>query len=181
MAHERPTKPLHAGQAAELTGLSVEALRLRIKRGKIEGLRFNDGLRTRLTQADIDSIRRQRANQRIPTLVNDLPNEFKSLLEIVGALREKAEKARVLADQRGNEVAELRERVGRAEGEATALRDRFDRAEQHMARSEAREAAERARADRLEAERNAIRLELDAWTAGGPLARAWRALLIRPG
>ena len=166
-------------EAAELTGLSVEALRLRIKRGKIEGIRFNDGLRARLTQADIDSIRRQRADQRAPTLTNNLANEIKSLLEIVGALREQAEKAQVLADQRGNDMAELRERVGRAESEATALRDRADRAEQRMAQSEAREAAERARAARLEAERDAIRAEFNAWTAGGPLVRAWRAFLNR--
>jgi excisionase family DNA binding protein len=166
-------------EAAELTGLSVEALRLRIKRGKIEGLRFNDGLRVRLTQADIDAIRRQRASQQIPTLTNDWANEARALLELVGALREQAEKAQTLADQRGDESAELRERVGRAEGEATALRDRVSQAEQRMAQSEAREAAERARADRLEAERDAIRAEFGAWTSGGPLARAWRAFVNR--
>jgi hypothetical protein len=41
--------------------------------------------------------------------------------------------------------------------------------------------AERAeeRADRLEQERDAIRAEFNAWTAGGPLVRAWRAFLNR--
>ncbi len=36
-----------------------------------------------------------------------------------------------------------------------------------------------ARRARLEAERDAIRAEFNAWTAGGPLVRAWRAFLNR--
>jgi hypothetical protein len=56
------------------------------------------------------------------------------------------------------EMAKLRERLGRAEGEAAAVRE------------EAR---------RLRAERDAARAEAEAWTAGGPLARAWRAFLNR--
>ena len=40
---------------------------------------------------------------------------------------------------------------------------------------------ERERADRLERERDTAQAELVAWTAGGPLARAWRAFLNRRG
>ena len=40
---------------------------------------------------------------------------------------------------------------------------------------------ERERADRLERERDAAQAELAEWTAGGPLARAWRALAYRRG
>jgi FtsZ-binding cell division protein ZapB len=56
------------------------------------------------------------------------------------------------------ELAELRERVGRAEAE----------------RDQAR--AERERVEREVAE---VRPELASWAAGGPLARALRAFLLR--
>ena len=47
-------------EAAELTGLSTEALRLRIKRGKLEAERGNDGQpRVRLTSADLEEFRRR--------------------------------------------------------------------------------------------------------------------------
>lgn len=72
------------------------------------------------------------------------------------------------------EVAELRERLGRAEGEAMARRD----AEAH-ARAEA--AQERQERERAVAERDAARDELAMWLAGGPLARAWRVLAYRRG
>jgi hypothetical protein len=62
-----------------------------------------------------------------------------------------------LRDRLG-EMADLRERLGRAEGEAVAVRE------------EAR---------RLQAERDAAWAEVEAWTRGGPLARAWRAFLNR--
>jgi hypothetical protein len=77
-------------------------------------------------------------------------------------------------NERAEELAELREQFGRAEGEATTER-------QSRERAEAREAAERERAARLEAERERLRDELDFWTAGGPFERAWRALVFRRG
>jgi hypothetical protein len=79
------------------------------------------------------------------------------------------------------EVSEARERAAKAEGEAAVLRGRVDRAEQCVNQSEAREAAERARAERLDAERGRLQAELDAWTACGPMTRAFRALLFRRG
>jgi hypothetical protein len=86
------------------------------------------------------------------------------LTALLGKLeeREVAElrEARALADQRAVELAELRERVGRAEAE----------------RDQAR--AERERAERQVAE---VQAELAGWTAGGPLARAVRAFLNRRG
>ena len=37
----------------------------------------------------------------------------------------------------------------------------------------------RAERERITTERDRLRIELEAWTAGGPLARAWRAFLNR--
>ena len=64
-------------------------------------------------------------------------------------------------------VPELRERAGRAEGEAATLREQV--------------AAERGRAETNGRELEAARSEFAAWTAGGPLARALRAFLNRRG
>jgi hypothetical protein len=75
--------------------------------------------------------------------------------------------ARELADRRAVELAELRERVVRAEGETAALRDTV--------------AHERAATARERQGREAAEQELAEWTAGGPLARAWRALVYRRG
>jgi hypothetical protein len=167
-------------EASALTGLSVEALRLRIKRGKLEGVRGNDGHpRVRLTSADLEAI--QQAGQRNSTLAQPEPTldnvgtiELNVLATAVETLRERAERAearaeaaQALADRRGEELAELRERAGRAEGEAAALREQAKAAEARLRGSEeARIAAE---------------AELADWSAGGPLARAWRAFLYRRG
>jgi hypothetical protein len=46
-------------EAAECTGLTVEAIRQRVKRGKLEFVKGNDGLlRVRLTTADLVGIDR---------------------------------------------------------------------------------------------------------------------------
>jgi hypothetical protein len=68
-------------------------------------------------------------------------------------------------------IPELRERAGRADGEAAALREQI-RAE--------REGGE-ARLRRSEEARIAAEAELADWSAGGPFARAWRAFLYRRG
>jgi hypothetical protein len=91
--------------------------------------------------------------------------------EGAGRAETRAEAAQGLANCRGEELAELRERVGRAEGEAAALRER-GRAEQEQAAARVQEA---------EAARDAAKGELADWTAGGPLARAWRAFVNRRG
>ena len=66
--------------------------------------------------------------------------------------------ARALADQRAGALAEVREQLGRTEGEVLALRSQA--------------AAERDRTEALQA-------ELTAWRTGGPVARAVRAFLHR--
>jgi hypothetical protein len=87
--------------------------------------------------------------------------------ERAGRAEARAEAALAMADRRGREVVELRERVGQAEGESGALRERV--------------AAERERAEASARDLEAARAELADWTAGGPVARAWRAFLNRRG
>src|SRR5215218_7363317 len=51
-------------EAAERTGLTVEAIRQRIKRGKLDAVKGNDGLlRFRLTTADLEALDRSPTGQ----------------------------------------------------------------------------------------------------------------------
>lgn len=101
-----------------------------------------------------------------PHNVHDLLAELKASHEqALGELRRRAEAAEDRERQRTAEAAELRERLGRAEGEAAARRDA--------------EASERARADAERRGREEAERALAEWKAGGPLARAWRALVYR--
>ena len=171
-------------EAAERTGLTVEALRQRIKRGKLDAMKGNDGLlRVRLTTADLEAIDRSATSHGgfAPTgqPVNDdrLLKALQDAAEARGeatALRERAEMAETRAAQAEAAVAvvpELRERAGRAEGEAATLREQL-KAERNRSVTQMRE---------VEAAREAARAELATWTAGGPLARAVRAFLNRRG
>ncbi len=168
-------------EASQLTGLSTEALRLRIKRGKLAAERGNDGHpRVRLTSADLEDIRRQ-VDQQKPTLIRqdaDRANAIRVLETAVEALREQAGRDRERAEaerdaeraraaQAEREREEARVRAAAAESEAKGLREQV-RAEQ-----------DRAEAERERAE--AVRAELAEWTAGGPLTRAFRAFLSRRG
>jgi hypothetical protein len=90
--------------------------------------------------------------------------------------------ARILLDHHAADLAEQRERAGRADGLQSASRA----AEAHAATLQAEAARERAVAQALlqaeAAERQAAetaRAELAAWTAGGPLTRALRAFFRR--
>jgi hypothetical protein len=85
-------------------------------------------------------------------------------------------------------LARERERADRAEERAGAERARADTAEREREAARIAEAAAagegralRERAERAEAERETARAELEAWMAGGPLARAMRALFFRRG
>ena len=116
-------------EAADRTGLTVEALRQRIKRGKLDAVKGNDGLlRVRLTTADLEELDRSATDQASRMLtgqpVNDdrLTDALRKAAEARGeasALRERAERAEAradaaqeLVDLRGQEVAELREGQG---------------------------------------------------------------------
>lgn len=171
-------------EAAERTGLTVEALRQRIKRGKLNAVKGNDGmLRVRLTTADLEAIDRPPTGHVAhgPTgqPVNDdrLLKALQDAAEARGeaaALRERAEMAETRAERAEAAAAvipDLRERAGRAEGEAETLREQL-KAERNRSVTQMRE---------VEAARDTAKAELAEWTAGGPLARALRALVYRRG
>jgi hypothetical protein len=88
-----------------------------------------------------------------------------------GRAEARADAAQGLADRRGEELAEVRERLGRAEGESETLREQL-KAERNRSVTQIRE---------VEAARDSAKAELAEWTAGGPLARAVRALVFRRG
>jgi chromosome segregation ATPase len=119
-------------EAAERTGLTVEAIRQRIKRGRLEAVKGNDGLlRVRLTTADLESVaNRSPTGQTSPTATGHVGEDDR----LTKALQA--------------EAASLRERAARAEGESATLRERME--------------SERERADRAEAEREAARAEAAA-------------------
>ena len=86
-------------------------------------------------------------------------------------LRRIEEQERQLGETR-QAAATAREYAARLEGEAGALRAGLAVAEARVATVQAEAVDHRAERDRLAA-------EIEAWTAGGPLARAWRAFLNR--
>lgn len=91
--------------------------------------------------------------------------------EAEAAARREAE---VLARVQAGQIAELRQDLGRAEGEAQVL-------QAAVAHERAQAAVERQRLEAVQAERDTARAELAEWTGGGPLSRAWRALVYRRG
>lgn len=91
-------------EAAKLTGLTVDALRKRASRGKLEQVKGNDGtVRVRLTTADLAAIGRETSSHS-PDLSGRVPPVD----------------------------VELHERAAKAEGEAVGLRDSLARVQQQM-------------------------------------------------
>ncbi len=84
-----------------------------------------------------------------------------------GARRAKGE---VLPFKVRPQAAEARRRADEAERRATVANERLDRCQ--------RERITRAQEDAERQGREAAEAELREWTAGGPLARAWRAALV---
>lgn len=182
-------------EAAELTGLSIEALRLRVKRGKLASQQGNDGRpRVVLTTADLEDFRRP-VDRRKPTLIEQKPtlnrqealraNIVVVLEAAVGALRERVERSetqtaaeRARADAAQVEAAELRERLGRAEGEAEGLKLGLEHLQDLAA--QAKQEAEEARQKAEEAARRAEDAERQVREAEAALARLRdRGLLAR--
>jgi hypothetical protein len=142
-------------EAARLTGLSTEALRLRIRRGKLAAEKSNTGVRVILTSADIESIVAGRERQQIPTDRAESPNTIKPLEDAIGLLREQFGHDRTALE---SAVINLKERAERAEGQAAAERARAERAEVEREAARAETAAERARAMQAEHEREEARI-----------------------
>jgi chromosome segregation ATPase len=130
-------------EASRLTGLSTEALRLRIKRGKLNSEKGNDGQpRVRLTNADLEAFQqtKKRSDTATSTLIRQdstRTSDLKVLGDVVGKL--------------GDAVGLLREQLTKAEAQTVAERARANAAE-------AEAATQRSRADRAEGELEGLKL-----------------------
>jgi hypothetical protein len=154
-------------EAATTTGLTSEALRKRIARRKLRGVKGNDGVwRVLLAPAEAAVIRAGQLDVR--ELDSRTDNSVRPDTRDVPAI--KVLEAAVVA---------LREAAQRAESETARERERGDREAATRAQAEGRAMVLEAEAQRARQEVAALRQELERWSAGGALARAWRALLWR--
>lgn len=153
-------------EAAEATGLTVEALRQRIKRGKLRAIRGNDRLlRVYLRPTELAVLRPDEKTGQPVGHQQDLTGHSAEDAVAIKALE--------------GAIAALREAQERAEAQIQRERERGDREATARALAEGRAAAEAERAERAEKEAAALRRELEGWSAGGPFARALRALFWR--
>ena len=112
-------------EAASLTGMSVNALRHRVKRRKLQSVRGNDGMtRVRLDHAATQASQAsQTGDDAASALHSRLPGHGQTLDALashVASLRERLAVADIMA-------AELRDRISRVEQERDVLRqDRED-------------------------------------------------------
>ena len=170
-------------EAAERTGLTVEAIRQRIKRGKLEAIKGNDGmLRVRLTTTDLEAVKDRSTTGHAFVALTGQPVDYdlfsKALRDAAetrgeaAALRERAETAEFRADCAQAEATAERVRAVQAEREREEARVR-------AATAEGEGKALRERAERAEADGEILRAKLEEWGRGGPLARAWRAFSRR--
>ena len=132
-------------EAAQLTGLSTEALRLRIRRGKLSAEKGNEGLRVLLTTADIETSVSNQERQRNPTDRTDKPNNLKALTDSVATLTDILQQDRT---KLAVEMDELRQRARKAEDAVVAATATIAEVRLHEAVLKARlEAAEAALAE----------------------------------
>ena len=134
--------------AAKLTGLTVDALRKRARRGRLAQVKGNDGtVRVQLTTADLEAIRQDVSSHRPdtssearsspsshrPAIVQTDPAMLERLARAeatVGELRSaleqaqgRADAAAALAETRRDDVTAALVRAARAEGEAEGLKE----------------------------------------------------------
>ena len=142
-------------EAARLTGLTVDALRKRASRGKLEQVRGNDGtVRVRLMTADLEAVQQElsgqgrseddQAGQVVRTVqtspeVIGLREALTTEREAVARERHRADRAeaqeaiaRARSDQAEREREEARVRAAGAESEAKVLREALVEARRPM-------------------------------------------------
>jgi hypothetical protein len=109
-------------EAAERTGLTVDAMRKRIKRGTLEMVKGNDGLvRVRLTSADMDGLRPAGGGTEASRA--DESRTLRAMeLELVAA-REAVIRERERADLAAADREAARIAAAAAEGEVRGLRE----------------------------------------------------------
>lgn len=170
-------------QAGEALGVSPDAVRRHAQRKGWRVQRGNDGKALVLIPATATDERWARAGaQQGARAPAQSPGHVRGVPpELVAELRRRAEGAEARADTaealaraQAGQIAELRQDLGRAEGEAQVL-------QAAVAHERAQVAAERTRADELQGRLDVVQAELAERDAGGPLARAWRALVYRRG
>jgi len=116
-------------EAAAATGLTVEALRQRVKRRQIVATKGNDRhLRLRLTDDDIDRLRPgvptgQQVGQQVGQ--PDDPGVFKAMAEHVTTLREQLTRAQADADSARRDVAGVRAEAADERRQAAVERARL--------------------------------------------------------
>jgi hypothetical protein len=169
-------------QAGEALDMTAEAVRHRARRLGWRTQPGNEG-RTLVLLPEGEAVRQfARAPVHPPVQTAVHSNEASGLAEVLkGQLereRERADKAEARAGQAEAEREAARIAAARAEGEAMVLREQM---KAERGRAELAQAATAARLQDAEASRDGARAELADWTAGGPLGRAWRALVYRRG
>jgi hypothetical protein len=192
------TRWLSYEEAGHVLGIDPDSVARRARRLKWPRLPGNDGKARVAVPADVlpasgpDAAPDQGADgatDKVPDNPGDRgghvrPDESRTIKALEGeasALREALARERERADRAETAAAvvpDLRERAARAEGESAALREQIT-----VERTAVREqvTAERQRAEASARDLEAARAELADWTAGGPVARAWRAFLNRRG
>jgi hypothetical protein len=172
-------------EASETTGLSVDALRQRIKRGKLRSVRGNDGLvRIRLSPVEVEAL----VSSRLPSHANEtatshlvgesstiraLQGEAAAHRELVQTLRDQLERAQADADVARAALVEARER----------WEERLDRLASEMTEERRARAVVEAAHRQLEEKHRTAQAEAAA--ARDELAqlraRGWLARLLRRG
>lgn len=166
MDTDRDTVSLTYDDLANALGIDVQSARRRALRSKWPKTRGNDGrARVHVPVTVLPAATETGATKNVPVVP--------AQATVAGLVAATPESLSHLMSQVA-ELAEVRQRLGHAEGEAVAFREA-------LSHERVQAAAERRRAEALQVERDRVQAELSAWTAGGPLARAWRAFMNRRG
>lgn len=148
-------------ELAQEFGLSPEAARKRVHRLRWRIMPWNDGKARVLVPVGA----KLRPAAHPPARPAGQPAGDRE--EVLAEVRRRAETAEARVRQLEEELSGQRERAAQAEGDAKATREAL--------------AYERGQVATERAARQAVEAELADWTAGGPLARAWRGFLYRRG
>jgi Sec-independent protein translocase protein TatA len=162
-------KAKRAGWDAEPQNHPADPLRIRVPRDA-----WNRGVHGRVSRLPRPTLLPRNPSPPTPDLKDEIGGIIKGFETALDTLRQQLDRERERAEraEAEREVA----RIGRAAAEAEV---RVVREQAQQAQTDRAEAT--ARAVVAEAGRDAARAELAEWTAGSPLARAWRALVYRRG
>jgi hypothetical protein len=117
---------------------------------------------------------------RTPTISSPKSDPISTLSDAVEILREQLARERQQAEAATRDAANAREECARLQGELEAMRLALTALQEQ--RTAAQAEVTRVQVERGQAEERArtLQSELNSWAAGGPIARALRALLFRP-